>query len=182
MAVGGAYDPITQITRGVVVFSADGGRRWWRAADSELPRLRSVRVRPDDGSLVASGDWSATVLSREFESRDGGRTWNSSGELDGFRATKPEPSFNDLITWLKATRTPIPIRGSCRVEGPRGTEQWAVGDHGVILQRDGLTGDWRVRRGIGNRTAVLVVSANATTVPWPLLGKEALESAPASPC
>ncbi len=173
VAAGGAYDPITGISRGVVVFSNDGGRRWWRAADQELPRIRSLRMRADDGALLAAGDWSAVSLQREYESRDGGRTWRSSGELDGAPTFKAEPSSQDLLAWVKATRLPVAIRDAVRTSSG---DVWAVGDHGVILRRRNEQDSWEVSRGGGNQTAVLMVSKQATTVAWPLLGREALES------
>ena len=177
VAIGGVYDPITQISRGTGVYSSDGCRRWWRAADQELPRLRTLRIRQDDGAVVATGDWSAISLSREFESRDGGRTWVSSGELDGDIKIKPEPSSSDLIAWVKATRLPVAIRGFCQVTAVGGEKDvWAVGDHGVIAHRAHGSDKWKVSRGLSNQSAVLVISAKPSTVPWPLLGKEALES------
>ncbi len=172
-AAGGVYDPITGISRGVVVFSADGGRRWWRAADQELPRLRTLRVRAADGALVAAGDWSAVSLQREYESRDGGKTWKSTGELDGPANIKSEPSSQDLLAWVTATRRPVAIRDAVRTgDGVI----WAVGDHGVILKRSSEQDPWEFSRAPGNQTGVLIISKQPTTVAWPLLGREALEA------
>ena len=173
VAVGGVYDPITGISRGVVVFSTDGGRRWWRAADQELPRLRSIRIRADDGAMVAAGDWSCVSLEREYESRDGGRTWNSSAGLDGPVTIKPELTSHDLLAWVKATRIPVAIRDAV---GTSSGAIWAVGDHGVILKRDSEQDAWNVSRGVGNQTGVLMISGEPTSVAWPLLGREALEA------
>ncbi len=173
VAVGGVYDPITRISRGVVVFSTDGGRRWWRAADQELPRLRQIRIRADDGALVAMGDWSCVSLESEYESRDGGRTWNPTGGLDGPVTIKPELTSHDLLAWVKATRIPVAIRDAVRTSSG---EIWAVGDHGVILNRNGEQDSWRISRGVGNQTGVLMISGKPTTVAWPLLGREVLEA------
>ena len=167
--VGGAFDRITGISRGVVLISDDAGASWRRAADDELPQLRSLQW--EDDVLVASGDWSDSLLTNRFESRDRGRSWHA-----GNAETSPgprSPSLTELIRWAAATQMPMAIRHACRVNE---NAICAVGDHGVILISRDRGESWSAARGEGRRTAVLIVASDARSVPWALLGSEALES------
>lgn len=172
VAVGGVYDPVTHISRGVVVFSHDGGRRWWRAADQELPRLRSIEVQRD-GTLLVRGDWSSISLDSEFSSSDGGQTFKPTAPTNKAIIATNEPTAQRLSGWLGATGVPVVIRDAIRTASGR---LWAVGDHGVILTQPTPQSAWEVSHGRGNRTAVLMISRNATTVAWSLLGREAMEA------
>ena len=171
VAVGGAYDRITNVSRGVVILSDDGGVRWRRADDDELPRLRRI-IKREDGVLNASGDWSDASLSNQYESRDGGIRW-----LATDATAVRQQRFGDLeiagqLAWSRATHQHSPVRAVYQHD-PQNI--WAVGDHGVILHsRDGGQ-SWRASRGDQRRSAVLCVSARPDTIPWSILGQESLE-------
>ncbi|MGB7346551.1 MAG: hypothetical protein WBD20_20185 [Pirellulaceae bacterium] len=172
IAVGGAYDRVTGISRGVVIGSNDGGQTWSRARDQELPRLRTVAVGEDSRTIVATGDYSTASLSREFESHDFGLTWRNGGELDGSAKVTTEPTATELYRWTAAAKVNTPIRDACRF-GKSGL--CAVGDHGVITQsRDGGK-TWQTTRGADRHCAVLVFAATSASVPWPIVGGEAIE-------
>ncbi len=173
VVIGGGYDRITRISRGVVLWSSDGGRRWQRAADQELPRLRSFARSSEADVILAVGDFSHVALSREFESSDGGRTWQGTGE-GSIRPSSSHrlPSSKERRAWTEATGTPIAIRDACRVGK---SDLWAVGDHGVILHSADTGRSWRTVRGQGRRLAVLVVSASKSSVAWPLVANESIE-------
>jgi hypothetical protein len=177
VAVGGAYDRVTHISRGVVLTSQDAGQSWRRANDQELPRLRTVSVRDTRNTnvrstIVATGDWSASSLSREFESSDSGSTWHNGGELDGPVSQTAAPTAAELLRWTKATKVNTPIRDACRV-GAAGL--CAVGDHGIITQSDDGGKTWRTTRGDSRQCASLIFANSAATVPWPIIGIESLE-------
>ncbi len=74
LAVGGSYQPYTQLSVGEVLVTKDGGQSWVATADHNLPRLRKLLVGPG-GKCVAVGDWSPVHLSAVFESDDGGQRW-----------------------------------------------------------------------------------------------------------
>ena len=168
LAVGGAYDPITNVSRGCVVITKDGGRSWYRADDVELPRLRHVRVI-EDGTIVASGDWSNASLAVVFESRDRGRTWAASHETPSIR---PEPTPAQKAAWLNLVDISVVIRD---VFHGANQSVWAVGDHGVIIHRPASGQPFVVHRG-KDRSPSIVMVANGQNVAWPLLAREALEN------
>lgn len=170
--VGGNYDRVTRISRGVVLFSDDAGRHWQRSPDNELPRLKALRLR-DDKSLVAGGDWSHSLLTRQFESHDHGRTWQSSGKLDSPLKVQPVPTSSELVKLSATTGASVAIRDACRVNG---STLCAVGDHGVIVVSADNGKTWQGRRGGQRRSAILMVASQPTSVAWSLLGSEALES------
>lgn len=171
VVVGGGYDRITQLSRGVVLFSKDAGRTWQRSPDRELPRLRQARRR-EDGSVAVSGDWSHSVLTRELESRDGGRSWVASGPLDKNMSVPRPPSSRDFLPWVEATGLPVAIRDACRI----GKDAiCAVGEHGVILKSTNRGTSWQTVRGDRRQTSIVVLASDAAAVPWSLVGSEALE-------
>ncbi|TWU35130.1 hypothetical protein [Novipirellula artificiosorum] len=177
VAVGGQYDRITQISRAVVIWSDDGGKRWQRGSDKELPRLATLSRRKQDNAVVAIGDWSSAAESREFESHDGGRSWTSTGELDGPSELPREADSAVRLAWVQATGASTVVRDVADVQQGSGASTWfAVGDHGVILRSERPSGNWEAIRGSQRRTAVLIIARNAATVPWPLIGSEALAS------
>ncbi len=170
--VGGGYDRITQISRGVVLYSDDAGRRWQRSPDAELPRLTTVRLH-EDKSLIANGDWSHSLLTRQFESHDGGRTWHSSGGFDSKPTFQRPPTSSELRKLAVATGASVPLRDACRVDD---LTLCAVGDHGVVMVSRDNGKTWQGRRGENRRSAILMVADNPTSVAWSLLGSEALEN------
>ncbi len=170
--VGGAYDRITRLSRGVVLYSNDTGKTWQRAEDEELPRLKKVRLR-EDKSLEAYGDLSHSLLTRELESHDGGRTWHGTNRVEPTSAKFRRPTSPELHQWVHATGIPVAIRDACRVHE---NTLCAVGDHGVVLLSRDRGKSWQEVRGEDRRTAVLMVSRDASSVAWSLLGSETLEA------
>lgn len=169
VVVGGSYDRITGISRGVVLYSDDAGKRWRRADDAELPRLRRLREQPQEGVLVAEGDWSPVSLADQFESRDGGRTWHGRGE-----ASEPwrPVSSSEYREWTESTGAGAIIRAACRGDD---SHLWAVGEHGLIMHSANGGRTWDVQRGENRQTAILMVARSAARTAWPLVGREALE-------
>lgn len=178
VAVGGAHERITQVSRGIVIHSRDGGRTWTRAADSDLPRLRTIR-RAAGNVLVADGDWSHPSLTNQFESRDGGRTWNSA-QPDPSPPSETPPTTNvaDLLSWAGAMSAAVTTRDLCTVEMPNHPTSriCAVGDHGIIMTSDDRGQTWTARRGHDRRAAVLVVASNPGSVDWAIVGSETLDA------
>jgi hypothetical protein len=172
VVIGGGYDRVTGISRGVVVRSNDGGRTWQRGSDDELSRLRTVRINPESGRLIAAGDFSHVSLSREFESRDDGRTWQGTGMASGSLPTSSTRRVSELKKWAAAIGSPTLIRDACVVGSD---EIWAVGDHGVIVRSADRGRTWNVRRGDGRHSGVLIVAGSLSSVAWPLVGSESLE-------
>ncbi|TWU57786.1 YCF48-related protein [Rubripirellula reticaptiva] len=174
VAVGGAYDAITRISRAVVLVTNDNGQRWLRGDDRELPRLKSVTVN-EDGTLTADGDWSHPSLTRQFESRNAGRTWTGVGDPELMRPTPPQrpTGSSEFLAWAQATSTAVAIRDACQVGS---SSVCAVGDHGTILISEDNGTTWTTRRGKDRRTAVLMIARTAESVAWSILGSESLES------
>ncbi len=170
--VGGGYDRVTQISRGVVLYSDDAGKHWNRADDAELPRLRAVRLL-DHQSLLAVGDWSHSLLTRELESHDGGRSWHSGEAIDSSSTFPAPPTSAELRRWVDATGIPVPMRDACRLND---TDLCAVGDHGTILLSGDRGRSWRPAHGENRHTSILFVARDPTSVPWSLVGREAHEN------
>ncbi|WP_144057312.1 hypothetical protein [Novipirellula maiorica] len=173
VAVGGQYDRITSLSRGVTLWSDDAGVSWRRGADNELPRLSRLARRAQDNAIIATGDWSAIAESREFESHDAGRSWSSTGELEGIPAIQAESKSAVRLAWVEATQATMVIRD---VVEKNANELYAVGDHGVILHGDRESGQWQTIRGEQRHASILVVAKNPSSLAWPLVGSETLES------
>ncbi|MGI9470174.1 MAG: YCF48-related protein, partial [Rubripirellula sp.] len=174
--VGGSYDKVTQLSRSVVLYSNDSGKRWQRADDQELPRFVTLTLETD-GSLIADCEWSHSLLTTRLVSHDAGRTWNdasvsapSSGSKQPRRSS---PTVAEMIQWAKATQLPVAIRDACRI---RDTTFCAVGDHGVILISEDQGQSWNPVQGQQRQTSVLFVANTAESVAWSMVGSEALES------
>ena len=180
VVAGGNYDRITGISRGVILLSQDGGQSWQRADDQELTRIHKLE-KNSEGSILAHCDWSHAVLTNRLISRDDGRTWNDHSADDRTASTTTadpqlattSPSLNELMQWFQATKIPVAIRGSCRINR---TDYCTVGDHGVILITRDQGKTWVTTRGKERRTSVLFVADSAKTAAWSMLGSEALES------
>ncbi|MFO1064354.1 MAG: YCF48-related protein [Pirellulales bacterium] len=72
--VGGKIQPQSEMSIGVVLHSQDSGRTWKAIAGGNIPRLTGIAV-VGNSSLIAWGDYSPSLGSSLFESRDGGATW-----------------------------------------------------------------------------------------------------------
>ena len=171
LAVGGAYDRVTGISRGVVIGSDDGGNRWQRLDDNELPRLTAIGRTPR-GQLAAIGDWSESSMSRHFESRDGGRTWHAADPNPEHPDFPKELTVDSQLAWARVSGNHAPIRSVHRVD-----EQnlWAAGDHGLILHSQDEGQTWRESRGGGRQAAILVIASDPSMVAWSVVGRETLE-------
>lgn len=169
LIVGGSYDPITGISRGVVLRSDDGGSSWRRGDDSELPKLRKIQRQPG-AKLIAVGDWSHSLLTNRLESHNDGTNWDGAPALTDLPMT---PAHESLAKWVEATRAPIVVRDACRIDDDT---ICAVGDHGVItISRDGGR-TWDAARGSGRQTCVLIIARDPSSMAWSLLGSESLEN------
>jgi len=76
LAVGGGYQPHTQIGVGAVIWTDDGGETWKPAQTAALPPLRHL-ILGLGGKCIAAGDWSPVHRTSVFSSRNGGQTWEA---------------------------------------------------------------------------------------------------------
>ena len=184
IVVGGGYDAITQLSRGVVLVSRDAGASFRKIDDHDLPLLRNLRLS-DNRSLIADGDWSHSQLSKTFVSRDGGQTWQGSNhhadqsDQQHPAATQhptaddsPIESATSFVRWQRITGSPAPVRDSCRIADDR---LCAVGDHGLILTSEDNGENWTPRRGGDRHAAILLIASDAQSASWSLLGAESLQ-------
>ncbi|MEM1068611.1 MAG: hypothetical protein AAGI63_06935 [Planctomycetota bacterium] len=170
--VGGSYDPMTRISRAVVLRSDDGGETWHRGEDGELPKLLRLK-RSEDGAIIAEGDWSHSLLTNQIESRNAGRTWDGGIAREHDNSPKSTESLARIQQWVRVTGVPVVMRDAC----PLADESYcAVGDHGVIQRTDDGGKNWRVVQGGDRRTCILMVSKDPTTVAWPMIGSESLQN------
>lgn len=172
VVVGGGYDTLTQVSRGVVLVTQDSGATWKSIQDQDLPRLRAVH-RLSDGSVIAAGDWSHAQLSDEFISHDAGRSWASVGREVRESIEIPTQSASQFVRHCIETKTAVPARHRAVLQS-NPTIECLVGDHGVIWNSKDRGKTWNVVRGADRKTAVMFVAADATRVPWSLVGAESL--------
>ncbi len=190
IVVGGGYEPITGISRGVCLLSRDGGLTWYLSDATELPRLQKIRMGGPasadsprigvarelaPGVLEALGDPSEASGVDHFYSYDGAQTWaedlrtrDTSEDRDQAQAdtiaSHPRPT-------IRTSSGPVAVNGlATATDGG----QFAVSSHGQIWRRDTPASRWQAVRGQGRRTAVLFVAATPATVPWSLAGRESL--------
>ncbi|MEX0825076.1 MAG: YCF48-related protein, partial [Pirellulaceae bacterium] len=147
-AVGGWYEPQTQLSHAVVLVTTNAGRTWEKLA-TDLPLLRQVTLNRQ-GSVIVAGDFSSLHLSSLFESDDAGRNWTPllSDELrrvEGFSGDTSGPltvlgrggivfRYRDLAT------QPLASIASQQLQTVAGSEQLrlAIGTQGTaFLSRDG---------------------------------------------
>jgi photosystem II stability/assembly factor-like uncharacterized protein len=76
VAIGGGYQPHTQIGIGAVIWTEDGGETWKPAETEALPPLRHLIIGLG-GRCIAAGDWSPAHGTSVFSSRNGGQTWDA---------------------------------------------------------------------------------------------------------
>ncbi len=190
IVVGGGYEPVTGISRGICVLSRDGGQNWYLGDAHELPRLQKLRMggpstvataRPGaprelaPGVLEATGDASEASGVDRFYSYNGGQTW-----VEDIRASGAENSSASSVSHSQAAHPPHAIQtaaGSMSVYDltrPDDGVQFAVSTHGRIWRRGEPQSAWQAVRGSGRGTAVLFVAASPAAVPWSLVGRESL--------
>ncbi|MFG0268042.1 MAG: WD40/YVTN/BNR-like repeat-containing protein, partial [Rhodopirellula sp. JB055] len=173
VAVGGGYESVTGLSRGVAIASDDAGRTWHRVDAMEATKLHRMAIRNSfdaeplpAGSLEAIGDDAEASGGNRFHSFDGGLTWQED------TAQSPE-SKTKLRDWL---RQDVLLEDSQSARQTKG-EGWRirVGAHGLIERStdDGET--WNPVRGASRAAAVMFVAASEQTVPWALIGRETLE-------
>ncbi len=170
LIVGGCYDPITRVSRGLLLRTDDGGASWQRGRDHELSNLHRLQ-RDRDGSLVAIGDWSDSLLTNRLQSSNAGRSWD--GATAVAETGQVQPDLRWLQQWVRTTGQSVVIRDACRVNSET---ICAVGDHGAIQRSSDNGRTWQTVRGDDRRTCVLVLAQNPSTVAWSLIGNEALEN------
>ena len=181
IAIGGGMDPITQISRGVILMTSDGGQSWRRGNDSDLPTLRQILIdrgnsRTGRPTLTIFSDSDPVSGATRFESRDGGMNWQATFDtLESADDSAPLRSIrSDQAARLAAmTKTNATIRASTRLDE---TTWLAAGDHGVILRSSDNGESWQPVHGQGRQSGVLVIASQATQIPWALVGREALEN------
>ncbi|HBJ37201.1 MAG TPA: hypothetical protein DDZ51_21090 [Planctomycetaceae bacterium] len=76
VAIGGGYQPHTQIGVGTVIWTDNGGETWKPAETEALPPLRHLIIGLG-GICIAAGDWSPAHGTAVFSSRNGGQTWDA---------------------------------------------------------------------------------------------------------
>ncbi|TWT82791.1 hypothetical protein CA13_42540 [Planctomycetes bacterium CA13] len=172
VVIGGQYDRITRIGRGVALWTNDGGKHWHPSSSQELPYLRSLQKRDEDNAVVAVADWSPVAESHEFETHDRGRSWESTGELDGAPELAPETKSSVRLAWVQSTGALTIVRDVAQTD----TTWFAACDHGMILRGERGPKQWKTIRGDARRCSILVVAKTPSTVPWPLIGSEAMEN------
>lgn len=194
IVVGGGYEPVTGISRGVCILSRDAGQTWQLGDAHELPRLQKLRMggpssqvasqtaSPDratrelgPGVLEAIGDASEASGVDRFHSYDGGQTW-----VEDIRVTAPSEASQQSTgrggvagtsSVIQTTALPITVNSVTR---PGDGWQFAVASHGRIWRRSDPDSPWQAVRGQGRGVAVMFVAASPAQVPWSLAGRESL--------
>jgi len=170
VVVGGGYEPVTGISRGVCVFSRDAGQTWRLADAHEMPRLRQLRMA-DRGRVAAKGDAAEASGVDSFASYDGGESWvednvPSSRESGTVGGAESQP--------LRIETEQGEVTVNAVVQTPDSTAI-AVGAYGRIFRRTAGQRQWRAVRGVGRHAGVLFVAASPGEVPWALVGRETLQ-------
>lgn len=215
LVVGGGYESVTQMGRGVTLGSRDGGQNWSIVGNAMTPPLETLTW--DDAIDALSGNpqtgTAGTLLAAcspaQMDPLSGTRLFQCSGTAGSLSTlgqwqpltdqTRPNPtSLSARLTrhaitptsvqrWVTHSNTtesntaglhsvaaPKPIiRASCQSE--EGTII-CVGDHGQIWRASNSSEPLQCVRHHDVSTGIVVIAANAHSVPWMLLGREALEA------
>lgn len=194
IVVGGGYEPVTGISRGVCVLSRDGGQTWQLGDAHELPRLQKLRMggppsqvaaqtassdpakrELGPGVLEATGDASEASGVNRFHSYDGGQTWVEDIRVTASSETSQQASGREGVAGqtsvIQTAALPITVNALTR---PGDGWQFAVASHGRIWRRSDPDSAWQAVRGQGRGVAVLFVAASPAQVPWSLVGRESL--------
>ncbi len=204
IVIGGGYEPVTGISRGVCVLSHDAGQTWHWANAHEMPRLERIRIggqesRSQDsrtesawfagtfgaerelaaGIIEAIGDVAEASGVNRFYSHDGGQSW-----VEDVRSVKASAGAMAGVSSASKQRLRSPstiwiptAHGPVSVNAlaqSQANMQVAVAAHGCIWRRSGSDPLWQSVRGEGRGTAVLFIADSPATVPWPLVGRETL--------
>ncbi|QDV41215.1 Ycf48-like protein [Stieleria neptunia] len=196
VALGGGVDVVTRISRGAILVSHDAGASWRRSADSELPLLYSVeRTRGNHSgdrrsSITAVGAPDPITGATSFQSRDGGRSWQSMlapravASTDALQRSpiRPTATAEQSADLSERVNTRSIIRASCQLDDQT---ILCAGDHGNIFRSTDGGQTWSAVRsaawsndasqGPPGACAMLVIAANEDRVPWALIGRETLE-------
>lgn len=187
VVVGGGLDPVTRLSRGVVLTSNDAGQTWRRSADHEIPTLhtivrdtgtvRSINRTP---SLTAQGDPDPITGASTFLSNDGGRSWQSTeGNPAGLSSgsvhqagSVAATSVSDSLHWSQTLGTRSVVRATCPVN-----QQTIIcgGDHGNLFRSADGGQSWQTVHGENAACAILIIAGSADEIPWALAGRESLE-------
>ncbi|QEG00498.1 Ycf48-like protein [Stieleria maiorica] len=198
IAIGGGVDVVTRISRGVVLVSHDAGASWRRSADSELPLLRTIQYQSGEEfaggrrpAIAAIGAPDPITGATSFQSRDGGRSWQSTldpqpdASLPSQRLSSRNAATADQSAMLaEAIQTRSVVRTFCRLDG---RTMLCAGDHGNIFRSTDGGQSWAPVRRLPTEESVastpsepsscalLVIAANEDQIPWSLIGRETLE-------
>jgi hypothetical protein len=200
VVIGGGYEPVTGISRGVCVFSHDAGHTWHWADAHEMPRLDSIRMGGQDsqtesarfanaseperdlavGVIEAVGDVAEASGVNRFYSHDGGQSWvedvrNVKPTFGAFAIHSPVPEQGiktPTTNWIPTANGPVNVNA---LDQSQANVQVAVGTHGRIWRRSDSDRHWQCVRGDGRGTAVLFIANSPATVPWSLVGRESLQ-------
>ncbi|OYP28322.1 hypothetical protein [Rhodopirellula sp. MGV] len=192
IAVGGGQDPVTAISRGVVLVSRDQGQTWRRAAIDDLPRFWSMQWESQftgrsstsnsrrAPGIVAFGERDPITGNDVFLSTDGGESWqgirSDEIEADGTESVAERDRFSHITVercqrWREIVGQPCLVRMSCKID-----EQTflCAGDHGQIFRSNDGGRTWDSVREAGN-CGLLVICKDLESIPWALVGRQALE-------
>ena len=145
---GGVFEPYTQSTRGVLLFTKDGGDHWERLGQNGLPMIHSVQFFGlEEG--IAVGSPIKQFGSGLLITRDGGRSWEDIpgfGELDWrtgtFLSTQSGMIGGNqgaLAIWrgdrVITAKSAMLGRGSIHgMSLDRSLQGWMVGDEALLVR------------------------------------------------
>ena len=187
VVVGGGFDAITQISRGVVMVSNDAGKSWHPSSANELPYLHSVKNSDDADSrgnrnrgITAIGESDPITGATTFHSQNGGQSWQSSLPAPSERSDEafrphdlhPSVTATQSIKWSRLTGSKTVIRTSDQLSDD---VLISGGDNGTILRSTDGGETWRRVHGDPASCAILVIAGTADAIPWALVGRESLE-------
>jgi photosystem II stability/assembly factor-like uncharacterized protein len=159
-AAGGAIEPYTRTSVGIVLRTRDGGQSWLSDRKLSLPAVQRMRFF-DARRGWAIGQASAYFPSGVFRSDDGGRSWSGvpSSESRGWLSG----DFVDPDTGAMAGRTSALAEVRRRAVEPREADfglralrqlrlvapagGWLVGDGGLVLTTRDLGHSWQTPEG-----------------------------------
>ncbi|MDR0869762.1 MAG: hypothetical protein LBN39_03125 [Planctomycetaceae bacterium] len=179
-------------SRGVILITQDGGRKWSLIATPYFPALKQIEII-DTMQIRVNGEPSDLYPNGTFTSNDAGRTWKYDAEP---RAVKPVPEManvpllqtlcsehngkeifaaglpgtmiysatNSASTKWKATPTGnnAPLHKIVFLNEKTG---WAAGELGTILKTGDGGASWNVQTTGGKKLAVLGLFGTANDVP-----------------